>query len=50
MYQEKGVYNFYLKAKAPTQGFGRQAAREARVENVPQESPVGDHRSNGLGR
>ena len=22
--QEKGVYNFYLKAKAPTQGFGRQ--------------------------
>ena len=25
-----------------------QAAREAGVENVPQESPVGDHRSNGL--
>ena len=24
VYQEKGVYNFYLKAKAPTQGFGRQ--------------------------
>ena len=24
VYQEKGVYKFYLKAKAPTQGFGRQ--------------------------
>ena len=26
----------------------KQAAREAGVENVPQESPVGDHRSNRL--
>ena len=29
VYQEKGVYNFYLKAKAPTQGFGRQPTVQA---------------------
>ena len=29
-------------------GYRRAVIREAGVENVPQESPVGDHRSNGL--